>query len=330
MGPSASQLLPDRLVDHRSPLTLASPFERIASIDDLRVLAAIGIVWFHTDGAPYRNVGYAGLPVFLLIFFSLITSRSGAAKPLSFLKRRWDRLLKPWLFWSLLYGLFRLAKGASGGHFDSFRTMVSLQTVLAGTYIHLWYLPYAVISGFLVYELNRYTLRFNNAAVVFTATAIGLLILVVHAMGLSSHHLMCPVPQWEFGLAAIPLGFAIGRCLMVPSCWQQRLLLSTISFATLMTALLLIAFGHASSVIPYSLAVMLVCLAYCWRTNRTAILGTLAPLTFGIYLVHPLVSYGLRHWVLADQRCATFIGLTLCLSALLTLGIKQTPFRRFV
>jgi peptidoglycan/LPS O-acetylase OafA/YrhL len=37
--------------------------QRVAGIDLLRILAAVGIVWFHTEGAPCRQIGYAALTV---------------------------------------------------------------------------------------------------------------------------------------------------------------------------------------------------------------------------------------------------------------------------
>jgi surface polysaccharide O-acyltransferase-like enzyme len=330
MGLEASQLLQEQVADEVRPLSVSLPLERIGSIDRLRVLAAIGIVWFHTDGAPYRHIGYTGLPVFLLIFFSLITCRTATDPTFGFLRRRWDRLLKPWLFWSVLYGLFRVAKWACLGDVDSFREMLSPETILVGTHVHLWYLPYAFLSGFLVYAINRATLKSDHAAVAFTAAGIGLLLLIVHAIGLSSCRWMRPLPQWEFGLAAVPLGFAIGRSLMVPSRRTQQVLLSIISLTTLATSVVLIALGHAESAIPYALGILLVCLAYGWRTNDSVVGAALAPLTFGVYLIHPLINYGLRQFITSEQHCAAFIGLTVCLSGLVTMAMMRTPARRFV
>jgi len=330
MGPDASQVVQDRIAEERSPLPVLLPVERITSVDGLRILAAVGIVWFHTDGAPYRYIGYTGLPIFLLIFFSLVTSRSGDDPARHFLKRRWNRLVKPWLFWSLLYGSLRLIKGASSGSLDSFHDMLSLETILAGTHVHLWYLPYAFVSGLLVYGLNRWTLRFNHVAAVLIAAGIGLSLLVVNAAGLFSLGLMRPVPQWEFGLAAVPLGFAIGRCLMVPSRRRQVFLLSAIFLLTQVTSLALIASGYISSTLPYNLAVALVCLAYCRPTNGSVVISTLAPLTFGVYLIHPLVSRGLTPFISSARHWMGFVGLTACLSGLVTLGLMKTPLRKVV
>jgi len=94
-----------------TPLSLS--VERIANIDRLRIVAAVGIVWFHTMGAPYRRIGYTGLPIFLLVFFSLILRSTHADSTAQFLKRRWDRLMVPWLFWSIVYGLCRSVKAFS-------------------------------------------------------------------------------------------------------------------------------------------------------------------------------------------------------------------------
>jgi len=78
MGLNVSQLIDDQAVAEAHALPLSLRSERIVSIDGLRILAAVGIVWFHTDGAPFRQIAYVGLPVFLLIFFSLIPNHGGA------------------------------------------------------------------------------------------------------------------------------------------------------------------------------------------------------------------------------------------------------------
>jgi peptidoglycan/LPS O-acetylase OafA/YrhL len=55
-----------------------------------------------------------------------------------------------------------------------------------------------------------------------------------------------------------------------------------------------------------------------------------APLTSGIYLIHPLVGYGLKPFMGAGQHPAAFIILAVCVSAVVTLGLTKTPLKRFV
>jgi surface polysaccharide O-acyltransferase-like enzyme len=313
-------------VPHSLPLSV----ERLASIDRLRILAAIGIVWFHTDGAPHRQIGYAGLPVFLLIFVSLLTTRGSAGTIRGFLRRRYDRLLKPWLFWSAIYGLCRLTKAACAMDIAALREMVSVETLTAGTSIHLWYLPYAFLLSVLIYEFNRWTARANHVVVTSTAVLAGVAFLAVHAVGIWGHELPRPLPQWEFGLAAIPLGIAMGRCLEISPRELQRLSLLMISLAIVIGCQILNSRGFDSAVVPYGIGVSLVCIAYSWEIRSDILVSSLAPLTFGVYLIHPLVAYGLQQILTPDGSYSLFVLLTVCISALVVLALKRTPIRQFL
>jgi surface polysaccharide O-acyltransferase-like enzyme len=331
-GPSVSPVLMDPGIPRVQPVPapLSLPSERLASIDLLRIMAVVGIIWFHTGGAPYVQIGYAGLPMFLLIYFSLVTKQSRLHATSQFLRRRWDRLLKPWLFWSVVYGVCRLVKAAYTMDVSSIERMLSLETVLVGTSIHLWYLPYAFASGLFIHVLNRRTVRISDTLVVLAAALTGAFVLAACTVGLHAYELARPLPQWEFGLAAIPLGLAIGRSLAIPSRRVQMLLLSVICATTLGTCAILTSFHLDSTAIPYGLAMVFVCLAYGWQVNGNGLIATLAPLTFGIYLLHPLVMYGLPHFLAAQGHHAAFIALTACISSAVTWGLMQTPLRRFV
>ncbi len=310
------------------PLSASS--ERIGSIDLLRILAALGIIWFHIEEAPARHIGYAGLPVFLLIFFSLVSRQASAHTTACFLQRRWSRLLRPWLFWSVVYGLCRLGKAVSAADWSALSQMASWETFLAGTCIHLWYLPYAFLAGVAVHVCNRRLLAGGGPAVVAGATLLGVLVLVGSAVDMSHHAWIRPLPQWEFGLATIPLGVAIGKCLMSPSRQIRNLLLSMVCGATLAGCAVLVLLGLAESAIPYALAVALVCLACGWQMKNHAFIAALAPLTFGIYLIHPMVIHGFRPFFAPAQNYPVFILLTAGISGLITLALLRTPLRRFV
>jgi peptidoglycan/LPS O-acetylase OafA/YrhL len=331
-GLDASQVLDERALRRSGPATVAVslPSQRVVGIDLLRILAAVGIVWFHTEGAPHAQIGYAGLPVFLLIFFSLVIKQSCAQTVAQFLTRRWDRLLKPWLFWCVVYGLCRLTKAAYALDWGPLERMLSLETFLAGTCIHLWYLPYAFASGLLIYKINRRLVRVNDTLVVLAATVIGVLTLAGGAVTLHVCELAPPLPQWGFGMAAIPLGLAVGRSLAIPARRVQMLLLSCVSAITLGAAAILVALDLDSSAVPYGLGVMLVCLAYSWQVNDNGFIAAVAPLTFGIYLLHPLVIRGLGSLLPPDGHYAAFIALTTSISGAATWVLMQTPLRRFV
>ena len=85
---------------------------------------------------------------------------------------------------------------------------------------------------------------------------------------------------------------------------------------------------YAAAGIPYGLGVVLVILACRWRTNSNSAVAALAPLTFGVYLICPLVNFWLRQWVVVDQHCAAFIGLTVCICGLVTLRADEDAYAR--
>ncbi|MEN6576430.1 MAG: acyltransferase [Phycisphaerales bacterium] len=311
------------------PASASLPALRIASIDHLRIVAAIGIVWFHTEGAPYRQIGYAGLPVFLLIFFSLITRDFGTTTT-HFLRRRWNRLLKPWLFWSALYGVCRLARAIHTVDVAELWGMFSIETLFAGTSIHLWYLPYAFVSGLLTFTANRRIREVDHVVAAVTAALVGMLTLAVCTVGMTNHRMLQPLAQWEFGLAAIPLGLAIGRCLMIPSQNLRKTLLAGIALAVLVESQILRVLDVGATATPYGIGTMLVCIAYCLEIKGSDFVLSLAPLTFGIYLIHPLVIYGLQHSLPLTGHYGLFMLLAVCISALITLVLMRTPVRRFL
>ena len=126
---------------------------RIANIERLRILAAFGIVWFHTEDALWRSVGYAGLPIFLMVFCSLIALKQKPDDISYFTMKRAGRLLKPWLFWSIVYLCFKIFKRALYGE-DVFGFFTG-HMFISGTSIHLWYLPYAFLVALFINFWNN-------------------------------------------------------------------------------------------------------------------------------------------------------------------------------
>jgi surface polysaccharide O-acyltransferase-like enzyme len=287
-------------------------------------------VWFHTEGAPGRQIGYAGLPIFLLAFFSLITLRRPADTLPGFLRRRWERLLKPWLFWSVVYGVCHLVNDVRMGETGYLQNVLSMGVLVTGTNIHLWYLPYTFLLGIPLYGLTRWTAKVRLEGMILLATGVGVVTLVACALAMTARPLPAPFPQWEFGFAALPVGYAIGTCLRLPRLAARRLLLALLSAAVGATCLLLIAAGHGGMGISYGLATPLVCLAYVWPGSPDLLATTVAPLTLGIYLIHPLVGYALSLLAPPGPPYVLLIAANVGLSGLLTFALKATVLRRFV
>jgi surface polysaccharide O-acyltransferase-like enzyme len=108
------------------------------------------------------------------------------------------------------------------------------------------------------------------------------------------------------------------------------LLLVMIVGAVLGACLILAFLGLGAPVVPYGLAIVLVCLAYRCPVGPNGFVAAVAPLAFGIYLVHPLALYGVKHFLAANGHYAVLVALTACLCGLITFGLMKTPLRRFV
>ena len=68
---------------------------RNATLDYARLLAAFGIVLFHS-GAPGAWVGLAALPFFLMVLIILAVPSAVRSSPGNYARSRANRLLVPW------------------------------------------------------------------------------------------------------------------------------------------------------------------------------------------------------------------------------------------
>ena len=135
---------------------------RIASMARIRILAAFGVVWFHMGSITGREFGCAGLPIFLLVSFSLISAYS-FSRPYDikqFIAKRAIRLLVPWFVWSGVYAFFKYAHSIRKG--ESYLSELGFNNLAMGTNLHLWYLPYAFVAAIAVYKLTFRTRNISH------------------------------------------------------------------------------------------------------------------------------------------------------------------------
>jgi hypothetical protein len=100
-------------------------------IEELRIFAALGIVWYHSQ-VQGKNIAYTGLVIFLILAVFLSGDNS---KPV-FLRAK--RLLVPWIIWFAFYGFLRLC---------THNSLIPLENgviagILTGPRSHLWFLPF--------------------------------------------------------------------------------------------------------------------------------------------------------------------------------------------
>ncbi|MFH1717572.1 MAG: acyltransferase, partial [Planctomycetota bacterium] len=301
---------------------------RIANVERLRILAIFGIIWFHTEGAFGRSVGYAGLPVFIMIFCALSSRKSIPDDFASFARKKARRLLKPWLFWSIVYVVCKVLKQSlfDADVSESFAGF----SILVGPRIHLWYLPFAFACGLVVNLLHRRAMRVSSAVTVLVATIVGVLCVFFCSLTMSSTKLPVPVPQWLFGLPGIPLGFAVGRvCYSLKGGLQKKFCFGII-LAVEGVCLLLFRLGYTYLVVQYAIAIVLVCIAFMSTGRSGAQLLKFSSLAYGIYLVHPLVGSVLYAAGIRAVDPLLMVFVIFLISSATTLILQKTPLRQFV
>lgn len=302
-------------------------------VEWLRIFAAFGIVVFHAydrQSGLIRSIGYFGLPAFLSIFSALLFERSSLFGSFSmFLRKRGRRLLLPWLFWSCIYLLLALVKTYWVHKPDSFE--LSIQTFLTGTSIHLWYLPYAFLASILIYGLIRLRPKLGRSFL-FLCIAGFLGVLVFSSYVLKHWRLPVPFPQWVFGTPAVFYG------LLLMSLYQSlpfRSRLAAGIFLVIGTEILLAALyemGYSGLCVSYGIACPLVGAVFLVSgenipTASIALKG--GELTYGIYLIHPLLLSFCR-FILGEAGSWFVVISVFAISLAFTYILKRTVLRIFV
>ena len=298
----------------------------LASVEAARFLAAFGVVWFHCDSGPWRRVGYAGLPIFIMVSLALLAKKDPVDGFAQFVKRRAARLLSPWVFWTLVYLAYQLARGSI-----LHREPRVNDVWRVGSSLHLWYLPYVFVASLAVWGLRYSTRHVPRTFMVLVLVLAAMLSIFVVSRILEQCDLWVPVPQWLFGSPGVLLGMGIGLVLGLESSCADRRWLAAIALVAAFFCLVLAITGHTGLAVSYGIAIPLVCGIFRWRDWESMWATRLGALSFGIYLVHPLVSGVLSYLTGSQMRgfgirpIAVFLG-----SVALTLLLKRSPLRVFV
>lgn len=243
-------------------------------IELLRIVGAFAIIWFHS-GVQGHELSYAGL-VFFLILSTYFAGKDGSAREL--LRRRFQRLLVPWIFWFAIYGLANVLGG---------RAFVPLGKgwlagVLAGPSIHLWFMPF--IFGCLV-VLDAVNRHLPRKAIALSSAALAILVLAGTPLWRPySLEFGAPVAQYLHALAAV----FIGTFLLYFDAPRKEL------SWFLLVAMLLIAnemVPYPGVGIPYLIGIALA-FVLASRISAWSLPINVTPLskcTLGIYFVHVLL-----------------------------------------
>jgi surface polysaccharide O-acyltransferase-like enzyme len=317
---------------------VVSQQSRIANIERLRILSAFGVASFHTHDWFPRSLGVAGFIILLLSFCAFVVNKPEPVGVAKVAKRKAQRLLKPWLFWSIIYGGLGLVKMVHEN--VSFSEVFSSTMLLTGTRIHLWFLPFAFVAALLLAYVHRRIVGIRDSYTILTSIFIGAL--CVFGCSIIQSHLQPPTPlaQWVLGLPALPIGFAIGRIKILQKTGDRKKYFVFIILSVLVACVGCIMFDRFSQgvwlnysskfAVRYFFSLVILCAALHWRGTLDPVSASLASLSYGIYLIHPLVLVPFYLFDIAIQHPLLLLFLVLSVSSLITFVLKKTLLKQFV
>jgi len=297
----------------------------VHSWDRLRIIAALDTVALHLAG-EHAFFGW-GLPLFLILSVALGVSKLDARGTGSFLSRRTERIVLPWAFWSVVVFGTRVLHAVLHG--EPALGWLEWPMALYGPRIHLWFLPFIVALGLAAHLLHRMVGRSKVAPVVAVVLAAALFFVPFR------FEVGWPFQQWLFSLAALPLGFALGRAMALEPRIEQLRRLLGIGFVLFVgLALIGYALDARTGIYAFRFAGGLgLLVAATFLPNRSdELTAKLAPLMLGVYVLHPVIYL----WVVKPAMCLVVCNhvtwLRVVLAFPVTMGIvwalRRTKLRR--
>ena len=244
---------------------------RRTDVELFRVLACLGIVYFHAGvfSGISNAIAYSGLIIFVLISVFYNGKRKKTDEISSLAKK----ILVPYFIWSAIYLVLYLISG------KSISEIISLKTVISGTSIHLWYLPFIFLVLVIVGQIkNKIPLK-----VISGASGTMFLFWLYFSPFWRSCVEVVPFPQYMHAVGGVFLALSVVssvRCIsyasLVGGVLMCMYLLQFKDYGISVVYLISAFFTFTLITRPVSLSIV---------AKPVALLSSL---TFSIYLVHPL------------------------------------------
>ena len=288
------------------------------SVDLARFVACFGIVWDHAR-APYADIGYTALALFLVLTSYLAVGSFERSDGHGFWLSRAQRIGLPWLFWCAFYWVVYQVVSD-----EPFHLLSDPWTLLIGPSIHLWFLPFVMIFLVTIPWISRFI---DRPARMYLAA--GLLVIVSIPLGLMHAKLAPaawfinpgtfpqPLPQWFFALPLLWFGAVLAAGKRMVLVWPVTLAAAVVS------GILYLCSPEFASVQMILVAMIFEAV---WRVNIKGAWPTwLAGFAFGIYLLHPatmLVAFKLFSETV-DRSLAALFAFSLAWA--LTAALQRVP-----
>jgi peptidoglycan/LPS O-acetylase OafA/YrhL len=308
-----------------------SETSRAAGIDLCRGLAAFAVILVHsgdeTWGVPisdraiqFRHLFYFAVPFFLAASFYFSTKKTPLKINRAFWQKKFQRIVVPYLLWSLLYVVVKLA--------IAFLTQETTQipqlladpveiVFLGGASYHLYFIPLLIAGTTLLYLANylsqvKYAVFLLSFLATVSILLYQLLIVSQNDFNLGNYNAFAQL----FPVLGDNILAQIWRCILVNLAWLIRCL-PYLAIALLLQAILrknrqwlyqpanvtaiflffLLVDILGAKYLPDALSELLIAyslllfgIAVSQSISNSSLITNLGLCSFGIYLIHPLVK----------------------------------------
>lgn len=237
--------------------------QRNQTVEAVRIVAALGIVWFHAK-APGAEYAHGGLTIFvvLALYFEAVRTHHHLVSGLA------AKLLVPWAFFMVVYGAKEMALDRP--LFDSESLLLG---ILGGTSPHLWFLPFILAALLLLIGADRLLAR--RAVAVGAAFGTMGMVLMQHLWAPWSREMGVPIVEYAYALGPALFGVALARTREGGAWVIVPLVISGTGLVANGQWVLLLGAGA-----------VLIAVFMPWRLPVNV--EWLSSAMFGVYLVHPL------------------------------------------
>lgn len=282
------------IIQHQRSTSLLQQ-DRLPQLDAAKTIAIFGIIWIHSarsvEMMPAVAKGRFAVPFFVAAAVLMIL-RGFCTKPNRSLRRftttRLYRLGLPFIAWTIIYLLFKLAKQiVAPGQANDFP---GWEILFLGSAYHLWFLPYLIVVSLLVGYSARFVVRVQRPALWGFAAATA-------ALGWACTPYPGKQIPWDglhFMWLATPAVFSAYAIFLFLQCrrdwWQHRSLIQITSALVLIGSTLFLTTVGRHGFAETLAGVSFLLLTLQWSAGGVVAqrLAQLAPLTYGIYLSHLL------------------------------------------
>lgn len=248
--------------------------EKKQDIEFFRIICAFGIIWYHSASFAHE-ISYSALLIFIMLSCYLTRAADFSCE---LVKKQAIRILVPWVIWFAIYAAINMATHKPPINLDNGLS----SALLAGSSIHLWYLPFIF---FICLAVSQIKVKFHDRNIlIFTSITSSLILLSTCFWRPFSISLGYPYAQYFHALAGVLIGICFSY-IHTSSQRTSKIILLSLLFSSLF------AIPYAGVGTPYIVAIIAF---YLLCTNFFSFLNKidLTPISccmLGVYLIHPII-----------------------------------------